>query len=637
MSSLKPAAVSRQLISALALALLAGACASSAALRRGAAAEQRQEYDVAVAEYTNQLRAHPSDQNVRLALERAKLRASADHFQSGRRLAAMGKLDQALVEYELALELNPTNGDVDQALRDVRTQLRTQVAVAREGKTPLQTLIERSRDTPPPGLDLPGNVQMPMSLVFRSASSRDVYLAIARLANLSISFDPTFREAPLTIDLRNTTLDSAMRAVSEATQTFYRVTGGQSVLVIPDTPAKRREYEEEVVRTFYLSNADLKETMDLLRLVLDARRVSPVTATNAVTVKDTPERIAAAGRVIAAIDKARPEVIIDVELLEVDRTKLQEYGLQIASPSSSGLNGSVGPASNLNLRTLRNLTQSDVLLANLPSLYYRLLKTDTNTRTLANPQLRTSEGMPAQARFGERIPVPVTTFAPIATGGTAQQPITSFNYENIGVNIDITPRTHHDDEVTLALKIAVQSISGEGFGGLPTFGNREISTVIRLRDGETNMLAGLIRDDERRVLEGIPGLSDIPVVGRLFAHNRTESSQTDIILTLTPHIVRVLDLDEADLVAFRVGRDTGAPALQLPTPADLAPRPAQDTPAATPAPAAPIQRPVLPSQGAPAPPAGTPPAAPPSGATTTPPPGATSTTPDAVTSTQPRH
>ncbi len=597
------------LFAALLLAALVSGCASSAALRRGAAAEQRQDYDVAVAEYTNQLRQHPGDANARLALERAKLRASTAHFASGRRFAATGKLDQALVEYELALELNPTNADIETALRDVRGQLRTRVAVAREGKTQLQALIERARDTPPAGLELPGNVQMPTSLVFRDANSRDVYLAIARLANLSITFDPAFRGAPLTVDLRNASLESAIRTVSEATQNFFRVTGQRSLLIVPDTPAKRREYEEEVVRTFYLSNADLKETMDLLRMVLDARRVSPVTATNAVTVKDTPERIAAAARVISAIDKARPEVIIDVELLEVDRTKLAEYGLQLASPGSAGINGTAGvdtgSSSTLNLRTLRNLTQSDVLLANLPSLYYRLLKTDTNTRTLANPQLRTSEGMPAQARFGERIPVPVTTFQPLLQGGTNQQPITSFNYENIGVNIDITPRTHHDDDVTLTLKIAVQSISGTGYGGLPTFGNREISTVIRLRDGETNMLAGLIRDDERRVLEGVPGLIDLPVIGRLFAHSKMESNQTDIILTLTPHIVRVLDLEESDLVAFRVGRDSGAPTVQLPAIIEPPPRdtPAQNQgqpPGGTPGAGSPtIQRPVLPSTGQP--------------------------------------
>jgi general secretion pathway protein D len=272
--------------------------------------------------------------------------------------------------------------------------------------------------------------------------------------------------------------------------------------------------------------------------------------------------------VLSAIDKAKPELIIDVELLEVDRTKLSEYGLQIASPGSPGINGSVGidqgTTSSINLRTLRNLTQSDILLANIPSLYYRLLKSDTNTRTLANPQLRTIEGTPAQARFGERVPVPVTTFTPIATGGTPQQPITSFNYENIGVNIDIVPRTHHDDDVTLALKIAVTSISGTGFGGLPTFGNREINTSIRLRDGETNMLAGLIRDDERKALDGIPGLSDVPLVGHLFAHNTKTVDQTDIILTLTPHIIRVLDLTEADLRPFRVGRDSLAPIAELP-------------------------------------------------------------------------
>jgi len=346
------------------------------------------------------------------------------------------------------------------------------------------------------------------------------------------------------------------------------VTAPRTVVVIPDTPAKRREYEEDVVRTFYLSNADLKETMDLLRLVLDARRISPTTGTNALTIKDTPERITAAARVLAAIDKARPEVIIEVELLEVDRTKLAEYGLQIASPGSPGINGSVaidqGANSSVTLHTLRNLTDADILLANLPSLYYRLLKSDTNTRILANPQLRTLEGTPAQARFGERVPVPVTTFAPIATGGTPQQPITSYNYENIGVNIDIVPRTHHDDDVTLQLKVSVTSISGTGFGGLPTIGNREINTSIRLRDGETNMLAGLIRDDERTQLDGIPGVSDIPLVGKLFAHTTKNATQTDIILTLTPHIVRVLDLSEVDLRPFRVGRDSLAPLTDLP-------------------------------------------------------------------------
>ena len=566
----------------LALCLFAGGCAASSALRRGSEAERRQEYDFAVVEYAKAVRLHPDDVNARLALDRAKLRASDDHFNRGRRFAATGKLDQALIEFETASELNPSNNDVDEELKATRNKLRAKVAVAREGKTELQTIIERARDLPPPGLDLPPGVKMPAALTFRDASSRDVFTAIARLANISLIFDTAFRDSPVSVDLRNATLDDALNTVAGATRSFFRVAAPKTVVVIPDTPAKRREYEEEVVRTFYLSNADLKETMDLLRLVLDARRISPTTATNALTIKDTPERIAAAGRVLSAIDKARPEVIIDVELLEVNRTKLKEYGLQIASPASPGLDGSVSIKGDgngvISLQTLRNLTQSDILFAGLPSLYYRLLKNDTSTRTLANPQLRTTDGTAAQARFGEQVPVPVTTFAPIATGGTAQQPITSFNYQNIGVNIDITPRTHHDDDVSLNLKISVTNISGTGFGDLPTFGNREINTIIRLHDGETNMLAGLIKDEERQSLAGIPGLSDIPLIGRLFAHSQKTTEQTDIILTLTPHIIRILDLTEADLRPFRVGRDSIGPLVDLPLPAVEPPKPPDPKP-----------------------------------------------------------
>ena len=558
------------------LCLFAVSCATSGALRRGHQAEQRQDYDLAVVEYTKALRLNPNDVETRALLDRAKIRASQDHFVRGRRFAATGKFDQALAEYEVAVELNPGNGDLDEELRATRNKLRTKVQVAREGKTELETLIDRTREMPPPGLDLPQGVRMPATLTFREASSKDVFTGIARMANISLIFDSSFRESPVTVDLRNSTLDDALNAVAAATRTFYRVTAPRTVVVVPDNPAKRREYEEQVVKVFYLSNAELKETMDLLRIVLDARRISPTTATNALTIEDTPERIAAAARLIAAIDKARPEVIIDVELLEVDRSKMMEYGLQIASSGSSGVNGGVGVATDTNgavtFQTLRNLTSSDVLLTSLPSLYYRMLKSDANTRTLASPQLRTLDGAEATAEFGEQVPVPVTTFLPIATGGTPQQPLTNFNYQNIGVNIKVTPRTHHDDDVSLTLNVSVTNISGTGFQGLPTFGNRKITTVIRLKDGETNMLAGLIRDDERNVVEGIPGLIDVPLVGHLFAHNTKSNDQTDIILTLTPHIVRVLDLSETDLRAFRIGRDSVGPVTEFPLPAEQ-PRP----------------------------------------------------------------
>jgi general secretion pathway protein D len=579
-------ALANRRLSLLLFATLAfSACATTSALRSGENAEAAQDYDRAVVEYTRALQDDPDNRSARQGLARSTLRSAQNHYTRGRRFHANGMLNEALVELQLAAELNPNDDDVQRLLEAVRAEVRAGVTVARDGKTQLETLIERSQDLQPPGFDLP-QVRLPTSLTFREASSRDVYTALARMANVNVVFDPQFRDQPVTLDLQNALLRDALASLSTATRNFYRVTAPQTITVIPDTPAKRTEYEEEIVRTFYLSNADVKETLDLLRIVIDNRRLAPITATNALSIKDTPERVAAAGALITAIDKARPEVVIDVELLEFDRLRLRAYGLQIASPGSPGIDGQADVnREGFTLRDLQDLSNSGVFLTNVPGLFYRLLKSDSNTRTLANTQLRTSEGMPAQARFGERVPVPVTTFSPIATGGVAQQPITSFNYENIGVNIDITPRTHHDGQVSLALKILVSSISGTGFGGLPTFGNREINTVIRLQDGETNLLAGLIRDNERRVLEGVPGLSDIPLVGRLFAHNRRETQESDIVLTLTPRIVRVLDLTEDDLRPFRVGRAGtagGGGVIDLPVILDAPP---QLPPAAQPQPA----------------------------------------------------
>jgi len=370
---------------ALLVAAAVSGCATSSAIHAGQQAEKLQDYDRAVVEYTKALRADPANLDARRSLDRAKLRAAEAHYQRGRRLAAAVKFEEALVEYQVASELNPSSADIDRELRSTRNSLKAKLAVTREGQTALQALIERTRELPPPGLDLPPGLKLPDSLVTSAdASSRDVFTMLARLADLNLVFDPAFRDAPAAIDLRHAKFEDALNALAASTRNFYRVTAPRTITVIPDTPAKRREYEEEIVRTFYLSNADLKETIDLLRIVIDVRRISAITATNAITIQDTPERIDAAAKVIRAIDKARPELIIDVELLEVNRTKLREYGLQIASPGQPGISGQVDiNQEGMTLRDLRNLTQADVFLTGLPSLYYRLLKHVSNTRVLA--------------------------------------------------------------------------------------------------------------------------------------------------------------------------------------------------------------------------------------------------------------
>ena len=540
------------------LAMTVAACATAGALRDGERAERARDYDQAVLIYTRALQDRPHDRNIQLALDRARLRAAQAHYVEGRRLEREARWSDALAEYQIAYDLNPGMADVERALRGAREAMRAELAAAPEGKTALEALIDSTFDAAPPGLDLPRDIALPDTVVFSSESARAVFAALGQLTGVSIVFDAQFRDTPFSGDLRDMTFDAALAVVATSTGNFFRVTAPGTVTIIPDTPAKRREYEEEIIRTFYLSNADIDETIDLLRLVVDLRRLAPVTATNAISIKDTPERIDAAARLIRAIDKARAEVVIEVQLLEVDRRMLRDYGLRFSSTSgNSNVTGSEAGL-DLSVDDIRRVSGSNLFVSNPTSLLVQLLETNTSTRVLANPQLRTSDGVAATARFGEEVPVPVTTFTPFAAGGISQQPITSFNYENIGVNIDITPRVHHNDEVSLAIEVEISNISGTGFGGVPQFGNRAITTMIRLRDGETNLLAGLIRDEERETLDGIPGLSRIPILGRLFGRSGTDTQETDIVLTLKPHIIRGLALDEDDLRPFRVGTNVAA-------------------------------------------------------------------------------
>ena len=586
--------IGRLVALALAAALLAG-CATTSALRDGRRAERERDYDEAVVRYRRAVQERPNDRDAQLALERAMLRAAQQHYAQGRALARQSRWEEALAEYQIAYELNPTMGDIERELAEMREAVRTRLAARAEGETELEALVDRTRHAGPAGLELPDGDPLPDAVVFREASARTVFSAIGQFADVTVVFDPQFVDTAVTADLRGVTLRAALDTIANSTRNFYQVTAPGTVTIVPDTPAKRREYQEEVVRTFYLSNADVTETIDLLRLVLDLRRIAPVTATNAISILDTPERLEAAARLVQAIDKARAEVVIEVQLLEVDRQTMRDYGLEFAAQGGDAALSAGTEGLGLTVDDIARLSGTSLFVANPLSLLINMLAEDRDTRILANPSLRTSDGIAAEAHFGERVPVPVTTFTPFAAGGVAQQPITSFNYEDIGVNIEILPRIHHDDEVSLSLVLEISNISGTGFGDLPKFGSREITTTLRLRDGETNILAGLIRDEEREALNGIPGLNRVPVVGRLFGRTHTETLETDIILTLRPQIIRVLDLDEQDLLPFRVGQGNAAAVVgsTIPLPTRLDPQP-RDPSDRLGAPPPDLQRPVTP-------------------------------------------
>ncbi len=559
----------KALLVPLLLVGLAG-CASSGAFRTGEKAERVQDYDRAVLEYQRAVKESPENPGYRQALARARLRASTDHANAARRLAGRGLLSEALAEYRLALALRPDSPGLAAEMKDVQDR-------QEQGASAQEAAKARARSSALPGLDLGPEGRQPLGLVFRGASLREAYLALGRAAGVNVTFDPSYQDTTVSLDLRDVGFEQALDALDAAGRTFHRVVAAKVINIVPDTPTKRREFEQQVVKTIFLSNADLKETIDLLRVVLGARRIAPVPAANALTISDTPDKIAAAERIVAAIDKRRAEVVVEVEILEVDRNRLKEYGIYLTSglegSGTDGIAAAVGPSSTITSAKGGPYDLPNLVVGALPGAVVRLLETDSSTRLLANPQLRISEGETAQARFGDQVPVPVTIFTPIATGGTAQQPITSFEYKNVGVNIDITPRVHQDGEVTLQLKLDISSVGVPGYSSLPTFNTRTVNSTIRLRDGETNLLAGLILDNERHGLTGLPGVASIPLIGRLFARNRDEGTQTDIVMTLTPHVVRSRSVDEQDTGAFLVGGESSPPLFEAPPPSLPSPTP----------------------------------------------------------------
>ncbi len=536
-------------VAALLLAAGLAGCATSRHFTAGETAERMGRYDDAVVHYARAVAEDPSDAAARLSLTRAKLRAAEGQAKEAERLAALKDYGAAEDALRAAIILAPEETSYQERLAVIQEAVRDQAEEARA-----LTLAELKEEalTRPLGLDVPEDARAPASFVFRDASLRYVLLTLGEIAGVNVAFDEDFADRTVSIEAEDSTFEDAIRSLTETTGHFFRVESPHLITIVPDTQNKRLQYEQQVAQTFYLSSADLTQTTDTLRIVLGLRQVAQHAGTNSITLVDTWEQVRSAQRIIEALDRSPGEVIVDVELMEVNRTHLEQYGIPLLSAGTDGISVALTPRLDT---VLQNPYDRDSLqVAGLPGAILNLVRSDTDTHVLANPQLRASDGKPALADFGERVPVPVTTFAPIATGGLAQQPTTTFEYEVVGVSIEVTPRIHHDDSVTLDLKVRLDNVSGTGYSGLPTFGNRNVETTLRLRNGETSMIAGLIRQEERTSLSGLPGIADVPVIGRLFGQNSDNLTESDIILTITPRIARRADLDRETLLPHIVRR-----------------------------------------------------------------------------------
>jgi general secretion pathway protein D len=541
-------------------ALLAGCATTGAgsAFRRGEEAAEREMWDHAVLSYAKAVSLEPGNSRYKVALARAKLRAAAAHFDRGRRYLESGQLDLAIDELQETVVLDPSN---QYALVELQKALEERERRQRAPSAMDQAKAEAARQAAelgPPKLDPASNV--PLVLRFPDSTVGEVYESLAKAAGINILYDEKVdtKKKITDLELANVTFEKALDILMLQNKHAFKVIDAHTILIYEDQRAKRQEYEDHVIRTFYLSNAETKEVQTLLRTLLETRRVAENAELNAITLKDTPEKIKVAERIIKANDKARGEVVIDIELLEINRGMNQDLGIDLSSKALSLAFGGGEEALPLNNLSLLK-QQSGWAVGPIPSVLINFIRNDSDTKALSKPQVRILEGEKGSIHIGDRVPIPATSFNTSQTIGGNIVPVTSFTYQNVGIQLEVEPRVHHNKEITLKIKVEISSLAGEvqGTGGQsqPIIGTRTVETTIRLRDGETNLLAGLIKEDERTSLSSVPGLAEIPILRRLFGMTSEEASQTDIVVSLTPHIIRVPDIRPIDLVPLWVGTE----------------------------------------------------------------------------------
>jgi general secretion pathway protein D len=422
-----------------------------------------------------------------------------------------------------------------------------------------------------PQLDPASNI--PIVLKFTDTPVKTILEAVSKASGINFLYDEKADVGKrVTVDFAKVDLSQVMDYLMMQSKNFFKVLDPHTLIVIPDTKQKRDEYTDQVIRTFYLSNADAKDVFQLVRSILQARKMAMNQDLNSITIQDSPDVVAICQRIIEDNDKSKGEVAVDVELLEVDSTLLRQLGINITATSFT-----IGPKSNLTtdattgaitgigtgppvpLNELGRTLSHSLYISPVPNFVADLLLNTSNAQILAKPQLRVMEGQKAMVHIGDKYPIPTSnTYTPTTTT-TSYTPITSYTYQDIGVKIEIEPKVHHNHEITIKLKVDVSAISGSVGGGTannpaqPIIGTRESNSVIRLEDGETSMMAGLISKEERTTLNGVPGLSEIPILRRLFGTTKDEGKKTDVVMLLTPHIIRMPNITEKDLRPLWVG------------------------------------------------------------------------------------
>ncbi len=581
---------------------------------KGQDAEARQQYETAYGFLKQAYDLKPKDLRYRAAFERIRFEAAASIVHNGQKLREDGKLDEAVAEFQKALAIDPSLFIAKQELNRTQKMINDQRNPPPQAAGTPPGLARRVHEAAGP-VELAPISNVPVTLKMLATKSDVVYRTVGQLAGINVLFDPDYTPRAINVDLNGVSLEDALEITALESKTFWRPVTLNTIFVAQDNPAKRKELEQSVLKTFYLTNlsapTELQDVVNAIRAVLDVQRVQQLLSQNALVVRGTPDQIALAEKLVEDLDKARPEVIVDIAIMQVSKDKSRTLGLNpptsatvtlqsnlntttstTTGTTSTGVATTSGSTNGLSLNTLGNLNATDFQVT-IPSANLSAVMSDSDTKLIQNPQIRALDGQKASLKIGDKVPVATGSFQP-GIGGVGINPLvnTQFQYLDVGVNIDITPHVHANGEVTLKISMDVSAVTGQSnIGGIsqPIIGQRKIEHEIRLKDGEANLLGGIMEDHQTKSLSGIPGLAQIPILRYLFGQTTQDHSENEIVFAIVPHIIRSTDVNEVNQRPIDIGtsttislRHTGkgqsAPA-QAPTQPDKPATPPSITPA----------------------------------------------------------
>jgi general secretion pathway protein D len=531
--------------------------------KQGRDLEARQNYEGAYASYERAYDADPRNTRYRAALTRIRFLAGASKVHRATLLQQAGKLDEALLLFEEAVRIDPSSPIASPQAINTRNMIQQARGNRAENASPSRPVLS------PDILDAQGPVKLtsvsnlPVTLKL-SQDTKIVYQTIGKLASVNVLFDPDFTSRQLDIELNGVTLQEAFDLVAAESKTFWKPMTPNTIFVAADNPAKSKELDENVIKAFHLSNltapTELQDLVNTLRSVLDVTRVQQLASQEAIVIRGTPDQVLLAEKIVSDFDQAPPEVVVDFALMEVSRDKVHTLGISPPTSASVQLQANIGNSSNINgsstngsnsptssssssssngngisLNSLANLNATD-FAATISSANATALFTDSSTKIIQNPQIRSLNGQKASLKIGQRVPTATGSFqsgiSGLAVSGLVN---TQFQYIDVGVNVDITPHIHPDGDVTLKIALDVSSvINQQPIGGVdePVIGQRKVEHEIRLKDGEVSLLGGMLQQQDTQSLAGIPGLSQIPILKYLFSQKNTEVMDNEIVFAI---------------------------------------------------------------------------------------------------------